>query len=141
MDECTTSAGCALPVSGHETTADYGMGLVPIFCLWILLLLHAAGTNAFGTRARVNPEHAERTIDRTAGTGDRGPGTRMPRRRVQPVARQQPGPRVHRCGGPAGHGRRLRDRQPPSLGDARRARPDPGPLHTGGFLARDRPAA
>jgi hypothetical protein len=29
-----TSAGCALPVSGYETTADYGMGLVPIFCFW-----------------------------------------------------------------------------------------------------------
>ena len=31
-----TSAGCALPVSGYDTTADYGMGLVPIFYLWIL---------------------------------------------------------------------------------------------------------
>ena len=34
-----TSAGCALPVSGYDTTADYGMGLVPIFYLWILLAL------------------------------------------------------------------------------------------------------
>ena len=34
-DECIStaspSAGRALPVSGYETTADYGMGLVPIF--------------------------------------------------------------------------------------------------------------
>ena len=27
---------CALPVSGHDTTADYGMGLVPIFCFEFL---------------------------------------------------------------------------------------------------------
>jgi hypothetical protein len=40
MDVSTSySAGCALPVSGYDTTADYGMGLVPIFYLWIWLYL------------------------------------------------------------------------------------------------------
>ena len=28
-----------MPVSGYDTTADYGMGLVPIFYLWILCAL------------------------------------------------------------------------------------------------------
>jgi hypothetical protein len=46
------SAGCALPVSGYETTADYGMGLVPILHFWTLLFDSAAMDGRFLTCAQ-----------------------------------------------------------------------------------------
>ena len=69
------------------------------------------------------------------------PRTGMPRRRIQPVAWQQSGARVHRCAGSAGDGRRLRGGQPPGVGDARRATIRSRALHAGSVVAGPGPAA
>ncbi len=116
---------------GTQTTADYGMGLAPIFFFPIF-------GDGYSLR-RVS--HEGRRAQRAAGAADSRPRTRTRRHRVRSRPWRQPPARLRRCTGSSRRDRRLRARESRDFRGARRQRSGRRTLHARSVVARARQAA